>query len=49
MSKHINLNPGLYKVGRRERPGQDIVAEEHLGKEGPRTRCWSSAVEIRAH
>jgi len=29
MSKHINVNPGQYKVGGRERPGQDIVAEEH--------------------
>jgi hypothetical protein len=28
MSKHINVNPGQYKVGGRERPGQDIVAEE---------------------
>lgn len=29
MSKHINVNPGQYKTGGRERPGQDIVAEEH--------------------
>ena len=29
MSKHINVNPDHYKVGGRERPGEDIVHEQH--------------------
>jgi hypothetical protein len=28
MSKHINVNPGQYKVAGRERPGQDIPEPE---------------------
>jgi hypothetical protein len=29
MSKHINVNPGQYKVAGRERPGEDIVQRDH--------------------
>jgi len=28
MSKHINVNPGQYKVAGRERPGDDIPEAE---------------------
>jgi len=28
MSKHINVNPGQYKVAGRERPGHDIPEPE---------------------
>jgi hypothetical protein len=29
MSKHINVNPGQYKVAGRERPGDDVPAERN--------------------
>lgn len=29
MSKHNNVNPGQYKVAGRERPGRDLVQEDH--------------------
>ena len=29
MSKHNNVNPGRYKVAGRERPGQDVVQDDH--------------------
>lgn len=29
MSKRINVNPDHYKVAGRERPGEDIVHEQH--------------------
>jgi len=28
MSKHINVNPGQYKVAGRERPGEDVPEPE---------------------
>ena len=32
MSKNINVNPDHYKVAGRERPGEDIVQEEHKAR-----------------
>jgi len=29
MSKHINVNPGQYKVAGRERPGEDVLHEQN--------------------
>jgi hypothetical protein len=29
MSKHNNVNPGQYKVAGRERPGRDLVQDDH--------------------
>ena len=41
MSKHINVNPGQYKVGGRERMGEPLGQErnkQELAKEREKTR-----------
>lgn len=38
MSKHINVNPGQYKVAGRERQGEDVSPEQH-----------KAAASIKAH
>jgi len=51
MSKHTNVNPDHYKVGGRERQGQDVVhnrERQSLERERPVTESWRQSQERRA-